>query len=88
MCVGTFFATALAPKIASHAHSKEEWRCDYCQTCQGCGKGNEDEMRRGGDPLVCHERGKVHHVHLDAPEGSDPGTRAQEKVGRRRVTVI
>ncbi|CAN0230217.1 unnamed protein product, partial [Ectocarpus fasciculatus] len=67
-------------EIASHAHSKEEWRCDYCQTCQGCGKGNEDEMRRGGDPLVCHERGKVHHVHLDAPEGSDPGPRAQEKM--------
>ncbi|CAN0543743.1 unnamed protein product, partial [Ectocarpus sp. 12 AP-2014] len=67
-------------EIASHAHSKEEWRCDYCQTCQGCGKGNEDEMRKGGDPLVCHERGKVHHVHLDAPEGSDPGPRAQEKI--------
>lgn len=68
------------PQIASIAQGKEEWRCDYCQTCKGCGKGNEDEMRKGGSPLVCVERGKVHHAHLDAPEGSEPGPRVHEMV--------
>lgn len=29
---------------------------------------------------MCTERGKVHHAHLDAPEGSEPGPRANEKV--------
>lgn len=71
-----------SPQLSAYGQGKEEWCCDYCQTCQGCGKGNEDELKSGGNPLVCLERGKVHHAHLDAPEGSEPGPRAHEKVRR------
>lgn len=78
-CAWCGFPPALF-QIASIAQGKEEWRCDYCQKCTGCGKGNEDEMKKGGSPLVCVERGKVHHAHLDAAEGSEPGPRAHEKV--------
>lgn len=77
------FRLLISPQISAISQGKEEWRCDYCQTCTGCGKGNEDERKKGGSPLVCVERGKVHHAHLDKVEGSDPGPRAHEKVRER-----
>lgn len=68
------------PQLAIYGQGQQAWCCDYCQKCVGCGKGNEGALTEEGTPLICTERGKVHHAHIDAPEGSEPGPRANEKV--------
>ena len=76
---------AVPLQLATFGQGQQAWCCDYCQKCVGCGKGNEDAFEERGTPLTCTERGKVHHAHLDAPEGSEPGPKANEKVEYRGV---
>lgn len=42
----------------------------------------------GGITLSCTERSKVHHAYLDAPEGSEPIPRANEKVFRSFIQRV
>lgn len=38
------------------------------------------EQKDSDLPLMCTERGKVHHAYIDAPEGAERGPKAHEKV--------